>query len=67
MPKKYFSMNEVPIGTEMLVKKTSKKVVLLEIQHFPTTFKVKDEDNNIDSFYTYEVDIKDWPPKEQAD
>ena len=38
-------MNEVPIGSEVLIKKTGKKAVLIEIQHFPTTFKVKDEDD----------------------
>ena len=58
-------MNEVPIGSEVLIKKTGKKAVLIEIQHFPTTFKVKDEDDTIHSYYTYEVDITDWPPKEE--
>ena len=66
MAKKYFSMNEVPIGSEILIKKTAKKGVLVEIQHFPTTFKVKDEDDNINSYYTYEVDIENWPPKEKV-
>ena len=38
MAKKYFSLNEVPIGTKMIVKKTNQEVVLVEIQNFPTTF-----------------------------
>tara|TARA_B100000029_G_scaffold353900_1_gene346586 strand:- start:70 stop:273 length:204 start_codon:yes stop_codon:yes gene_type:complete len=67
MAKKYFSMNEVPVGTEMLIKNTGKKAVLLEVQHFPTTFKVKDEDDNVKNYYTYEVEIKGWPPNEDID
>ena len=64
MAKKYYSMNEVPIGTEMIIKTTGCKCVLLEIQNFPTTFKVKDQDGNINNYYTYEVDIVNWPPND---
>ena len=42
MAKKYYSMNEVPVGTKMIVKETKKEVTLLEIQHFPTSFKTSD-------------------------
>ena len=38
MAKKYLSLNEVPIGTKMIVKKTNEEVELVEIQNFPTTF-----------------------------
>ena len=44
MAKKYFSLNEVPVGTSMIIKETGKEGVLLEIQHFPTRFKIKDSD-----------------------
>ena len=64
MAKKYYSMNEVPIGTSMRVKETGINVVLIKIQNFPTTFKSKDEDGNIKSYFTYEVEIENWPPEE---
>ena len=63
MAKKYYSMNEVPLGTKMKIKSSGLKGELVEIQNFPTTFKVKDENGIINNFYTYEVDIIDWPPK----
>ena len=65
MAKKYYSMNEVPIGTKMLVKKSGEQVVLVEIQHFPTSFKTKDKDGIINSYLTYEVDIENWPPPQE--
>ena len=65
MPKKkYFSMNEVPVGTKMIIKKTGIEVILLEIINFPTTFKTKDNSGDVKNYYTYEVDIIDWPPKD---
>ena len=57
-------MNEVPVGTKMIVKETGKNVILLEIHNFPTTFKTKDEQGKEKNYYTYEVDIIDWPPKD---
>ena len=62
MAKKYFSMNEVPVGTNMIVKETREKVTLLEIHNFPTTFKTKNEGGVEKNYYTYEVDIIGWPP-----
>tara|TARA_B110000196_G_scaffold64251_1_gene54063 strand:+ start:176 stop:343 length:168 start_codon:yes stop_codon:yes gene_type:complete len=38
--KKYFSMNEVPVGTKMVVKETGKEVILEAVYNFPTTFKL---------------------------
>ncbi len=64
MAKKYYSMNEVPVGTKMIVKDSNEEVVLIEVQHFPTTFKTKNSDGKINSYYTYEVDIEGWPPEE---
>ena len=62
--KKYYSLNQVPIGTEMIVKSSGEKGVLLEIQNFPTTFKIEDSLGEVKNYYTYEVEILNWPPKE---
>ena len=64
MAKKYYSMNNVPIGTVMKVKKTEEKVELVEIQNFPTTFITKNSDSIKKNYMTYEVEILDWPPKD---
>ena len=64
MAKKYYSMNEVPVGTKMTVKNTGEGVVLLEVKHFPTSFKTKNEDGKIKIYFTYEVNIENWPPEE---
>ena len=64
MAKEYFSMNEVPADTNMIVKKTGEKVTLLEIHNFPTIFRIKNEEGIEKNYYTYEVDIVGWPPKE---
>ena len=61
MAKKYFSLNEVPIGTKMIVKKTNEKVELVKIQNFPTTFIAKTKDGIKSSYHTHEVEIIDWP------
>ena len=57
-------MNDVPIGTEMIIKKTKQKGVLKEIIQFPTTFVVQLNNNKTEKCYTYEVDIIGWPPNE---
>tara|TARA_Y100001936_G_C15809752_1_gene525958 strand:+ start:525 stop:722 length:198 start_codon:yes stop_codon:yes gene_type:complete len=62
--KTYFSMNSVPVGTEMIIKETGERVTLIEIINFPTTFKTKNKDGEEKNYYTYEVDIIDWPPSE---
>ena len=64
MPKKYYSMNEVPIGTKMKIRETGEEVTLIEIQNFPTTFKIEDESGHVGNYYTYEVEIVDWPPED---
>ena len=63
MAKKYISLNEVPIGTKMIVKETKEEVELVEIQNFPTTFIVKFNDGKKDSFLTHQVEILNWPDK----
>ena len=64
MAKKYYSMNQVPLGTKMFVKKTGEEVTLIEIQHFPTSFKTENNEGISNSYLTYEVDIAGWPPQE---
>ncbi len=64
MAKKYYSMNEVPVGTKMIVRQSGEEVLLIEIQHFPTSFKTEDKEGNIKSYLTHEVDIENWPPEE---
>ena len=54
-------MNEVPIGTKMIVRESGEEVVLAEIKNFPTMFKVETENGLSNNFYTYEVDIINWP------
>ena len=61
MAGKYFSLNEVPIGTKMIVKETKEEVELVEIQNFPTTFIVVLQNGMKNSYLTHEVDIIDWP------
>ena len=61
MAGKYFSLNEVPIGTKMVVKETKEEVELVEIQNFPTTFIVVLQNGMKNSYLTHEVDIIDWP------
>ena len=39
----YFSMNEVSVGTEVKIKNSDLKGRVVEVFHFPTTFKVEFE------------------------
>ena len=43
-------MNDVPIGTQMIVKSSNKKVVLVQKFIYPTTFVTKDE-NGVEEIY----------------
>lgn len=54
-------MNDVPIGTKMIIKETKEEVELLEIQNYPTNFIVKFNDGRRDSFLTHQVEILNWP------
>ena len=56
MGKEYKTLTDVPIGTEMIINKTSKSVKLVEIRYFPTRYKC--DDGNY--YYTHDVDIIDW-------
>tara|TARA_Y100000593_G_C4138884_1_gene251171 strand:- start:288 stop:482 length:195 start_codon:yes stop_codon:yes gene_type:complete len=64
MKKKYYTMNDVPVGTEMIIKKSNEKGVLTEITAFPTTFTIKLDNGKIQHCLTHEVDIIGWPPND---
>jgi len=64
---KYFNMNSVPIGTLLRVKKNDKKVTLIQIFHFPTTFKTQDENGINEVFKTHEVEILELNNPEKND
>ena len=61
MPKTYYSLNQVPIGTKMIIKETNEEVELLEIQNFPTTFITKSLDGKKEKYLTHQVKILNWP------
>ena len=63
MAKKYYSMNDVPAGTKMIVKDTEEEVTLVQVHNFPTTFITENSDKIKKNYMTYEVDIVDWPPE----
>ena len=53
----YFSMNEVPIGTKVKIKNSELKGSIIEIFHFPTTFKIELENGDFQIYKTYEFEI----------
>ena len=55
----YKNMNTVPLGTKMKIKKTGQIVKLVQIFHYPTTFKVEYEDGRFDSIRTHAVEFID--------
>ena len=52
-------MNTVPIGTKMKIKKTGEIVTLIQIFHYPTTFKVEYADGKFDSIRTHAIEFID--------
>ena len=65
MKKVYYTMNEVPVGTDMIYKYDGRRCKLLEIHNFPTMFKVEFEDDTTGLCLTHEVNIIGWPPNEK--
>ena len=53
----YFSMNEVPIGAEVKIKNSDLKGRVVEVFHFPTTFKVEFENGTSEVYKTHEIEI----------
>ena len=56
---KYFNMNEIPIGTKVRIKDEDLIGNIVEIFHFPTTFKVELEDNSFKVYQTHEIELLD--------
>ena len=53
----YYSMNEVPTGTKVKVKNSNLMGDIIEIFHFPTTFKVQLEDGTFEIYKTHEIEL----------
>ena len=54
---KYFNMNDVPIGTKVKIKDNDLTGKIVEIFHFPTTFKIEFEDNSYQVYKTHEIEL----------
>ena len=63
----YFSMNEVSVGTKVKIKNSDLIGRIVEVFHFPTTFKVEFEDGKFEVFKTHEIEILDNSNVEDAD
>lgn len=55
----YKNMNTIPIGTKMKIKKTGQIVTLVQIFHYPTTFKVEYEDGTFESVRTHAIEFSE--------
>ena len=53
----YRNMNTIPIGTKLKIKKTGELVTLVQIFHYPTTFKVEFSDGRTESIRTHAVEF----------
>ena len=53
----YFNMNEVQVGTKVKIKKSGLTGFIIEIFHFPTTFKVEFENSSFKIYKTHEVEL----------
>ena len=54
---KYFSMNELEVGTTLKIKKTGDVGILKLIHHYPTTFTIEFEDGTFQNFKTNEIEL----------
>ncbi len=63
----YFSMNEVPIGTEVKIKNSDLIGRVVEVFHFPTTFKVEFENGSSIVYKTHEIEILENSNSEDKD
>ena len=52
-------MNTIPLGTKLKLKKTGAVVTLVNIFHFPTTFKIQYSNGQFDNVRTHEVEFID--------
>ena len=64
----YYSMNEIPIGSKIKIKDSNLIGNIIEVFHFPTTFKVEFEDGSFDIYKTHEIELlKDDSNNEKKD
>ena len=64
----YYSMNEIPIGSKIKIKDSNLIGNIIEVFHFPTTFKVEFEDGSFDIYKTHEIELlKDDSNDEKKD
>tara|TARA_Y100001936_G_scaffold22813_1_gene20399 strand:- start:385 stop:546 length:162 start_codon:yes stop_codon:yes gene_type:complete len=52
-------MNTIPLGTKLKLKKTGQIVTLVDIFHYPTTFKVEYDNGQFDNVRTHAVEFID--------
>tara|TARA_B110000438_G_C15314781_1_gene436914 strand:- start:119 stop:331 length:213 start_codon:yes stop_codon:yes gene_type:complete len=53
----YYSMNEIPVGTKVKIKNSNLAGNIVDIFHFPTTFKVQFEDGTFEVYKTHEIEL----------
>ena len=54
---KYLNMNEISIGTKVKIRNKDLVGKIIEIFHFPTTFKVEFEDKKFNIYKTHELEL----------
>tara|TARA_B100000945_G_scaffold8948_1_gene7264 strand:+ start:493 stop:654 length:162 start_codon:yes stop_codon:yes gene_type:complete len=52
-------MNTIPLGTKLKLKKTGEIVTLIDIFHYPTTFKIQYDNGHFDNVRTHAVEFID--------
>ena len=52
-------MNTIPLGTKLKLKKTGEIVTLVDIFHYPTTFKIQYNNGEFDNVRTAAVEVLD--------
>ena len=55
----YRNMNTIPLGTKLKLKKTGEIVTLIDIFHYPTTFKIEYANGQFDNVRTHAVEFID--------
>ena len=50
-------LTQLPIGTKIRIKETGVIVTLVEIRNFPTRYKTLDDNNNVEYYKTFEVEV----------
>ena len=55
----YRNMHTIPLGTKLKLKKTGEIVTLIDIFHYPTTFKIEYDNGQFDNVRTHAVEFID--------